>query len=140
MQPENQAAKSDGIVVPPGCDNPMLHHCGESVSTYTPSSYTPFQASQLPIPIQHPMHGKSTSLSISKDDGPMPQTTMSQYLSRFLGAHLCLDLWLSSQIKIKKCGILTEIGKNFIVLTDKNCKNFSVIDLKPVRYLNIYCR
>ncbi len=131
---------NDGIIVPPGCDNPMLHHCGESVSTYTPGSYKPFQASRLPIPMPHPMQGKSTSLSVSKECDHLSQKTMTEYLNRFIGAYLCLDLWLDSHTKLKKCGILAEVGTEFMVLTDKNCRNFTVIDLKPVRYINIYCR
>lgn len=130
----------EGIVVPPGCDNPMLHDCGEKVSTYIPNSYTPFQASNLPNLIPHAMHGKSGGVSVPKNNFPVAEQSMATYLSHFKGAYLCLDFWMDSNVKIKKCGILSEIGNDFIVLNDTQKRNYSVIDLKPVRYINIYCR
>lgn len=131
---------TDGIIVPPGCDNPIFHNCGESVSTYTPNSYTPFKASNFSNYLPHPMHGKSGSLSVSGERDSLPQKSMTDYLNQFKGAYLCLDLWIDSHTKLKKCGYLTEVGSGFLVLHDKNLKSFTVLDLKPVRYINIYCR
>lgn len=131
---------TEGIIVPPGCDNPMLHDCNEPVSTYVPASYTPFRASNLSAQLPHAMHGKSAGLSVAKDCGPLSQKSMTEYLKQFKGAYLCLDLWIDSRTKFKKCGILTEVGTEFLVLNDTNRKNLAIIDLKPVRYINIYCR
>ncbi len=126
-----------GIVVPPGCDNPMLHNCGEAVSTYTPASYNIKDLTLCPPPA---MPGKIGRVSAPKNGGAMAQKTMTEYLNQFQGAYLCLDLWLDLHRKIKKCGILLEVGKDFLVLRENRDKKLTVIDLKPVRYIHIYCK
>lgn len=131
---------TEGIIVPPGCDNPMLHNCGESVSTYTPSSYTPFQASDLPFVLPHAMHGKSGGISVPKNNIPIAEKSMTEYLIQFKGAYLCLDFWMESHAKLKTCGVLAEVGSDFLALQDPKSRKLSVIDLKPVRYINIYCK
>ncbi len=131
----------DGIVIPPGCDNPMLHDCGESVSTYTPDSYTPFQASKLPQPfLPHAMHGKTGGLSIPKNQSSLSQKSMTEYLNHFRGAHLCLDLWMNGHTRHKICGTLIEVGTDFLALQEQRTQKLTIIDLKPVQYINIYCK
>lgn len=137
---KQQKDTPDGIIVPPGCDNPMLHDCGESVSTYTPNSYTPFQASNLPSTLPHAMHGRSGGISVPKNHNDLSQSSMTEYLNNFRGAQLCLDLWLDGHTKFKTCGILIEVGKDFLVLQEPRNNRLAVIDLKPVRYINIYCK
>ncbi len=128
-----------GIIVPPGCDHPMLHQCGEPVSTYTPASYCPFSASKLPT-TPHAMHGKSGGLSVPKNVTELSQKSMTEYLNHFCGAYLCLDFWMDSRMRFKRCGILTEVGTDFLALQESNGSKLSIIDLKPVRYINIYCK
>ncbi|MBO5364923.1 MAG: hypothetical protein J6A56_05620 [Clostridia bacterium] len=140
-QAQNTKDITDGIIVPPGCDNPMLHDCGESVSTYTPASYSPVVASKLPSSLPpHAMHGKTGGLSIPKGHNDLSQKSMTEYLNQFRGAYLCLDLWLDVRTKIKKCGMLMEVGIDFLALKETSSNKLTVIDLKPVRYINIYCK
>ena len=136
----NKTPSADtGIIVPPGCDNPMLHQCGEAVSTFTPASYRPFSSKDVPYPLPpHAMHGKTGGLSVPK--GNIESQCMADYLNRFSGAFLCLDFWLSHGQRIKKCGILEEVGKTFLVLKESRKNVLTVVDLKPVRYISIYCR
>ncbi len=130
-----------GIVVPPGCDNSMLHQCGEPVSTFTPASYRPFSSSDVPVPMPpHAMHGKSGGLSIPKGNTHIESQSMADYLNRFQGAFLCLDFWMDNGQRIKKCGVLQEVGKTFLVLKENRSRKLTVMDLKPVRYISIYCR
>ncbi len=140
MQYETNKTTTDtGIIIPPGCDNPMLHQCGEPVSTYTPASYRPFSSGDVPVPLPpHPMHGKSGSLSVPK--GNIESQSMADYLNRFTGAFLCLDFWHNNGQRIKKCGVLEEVGKTFLVLKESHKKMLTVVDLSPVSYINIYCR
>ncbi len=138
---QNSQDISDGIVVPPGCDNPMLHDCGESVSTYVPPSYSPVTASKLSASLPpHAMHGKSGGISVPKVQDNLSQKSMAEYLNHFRGAQLCLDLWLDARTKLKKCGILIEIGTDFLALKETAGNKLTIIDLKPVRYINIYCK
>ncbi len=140
-QTKNEPEKQTGIIVPPGCDNPMLHQCGEMVSTYIPESYKSITALDSSIPpMPHPMHGKSGGLSVPKNDTKIAQKSMTEYLNKFQGAYLCLDLWADSNFKIKKCGTLLEVGKDFLVLKENRNMRLTVIDLKPIKYINIYCK
>lgn len=131
----------DGIIVPPGCDNPLLRNSGEKVHTYTPSSYVPY----TPKPIYqeghaHMMSGKTGGVSVPRNPTPSSQKSMSDYLQQFQGAYLCLDLWSASRQKLKRCGVLLEIGKDFLVMGDSGGGKISIIDLKPIHYINIYCK
>lgn len=128
---------TEGIVVPPGCDNPMLHAVGEPVHTYTPSSYRPVSAERI---LPHSMSGKTGVIAVPQTHIPSAAQSMTGYLSRFKGAYICLDLWSNASAKVKKCGILTEIGENFLVIRDSGSGVLSLIDLKPIRYINIYCK
>lgn len=129
------------IVVPPGCDTAMLRGCGEPVCTYVPPSYRPYTPKDSDTGmIPHSMSGKTGVISIPKNPLPSAAKSMTEYLSQFQNAHLCLDLWFGAKTRIKKCGVLTEIGKDFIALRDSCTGSLTVIDLKPIRYINIYCK
>ena len=132
---------SEGIVVPPGCDNAMLRDCGEQVHTYTPSSYTPYSRTDFSQQrTKHMMSGKTGGVSVPKNATPSALRSMADYLQQFRGANLCLDLWFGSGQKRKICGILLEIGNDFLVLGDGSYGRLSLIDLKPIRYINLYCK
>ncbi len=120
----------DGIVVPPGCDHGMLKDCGEAVHTYIPPSYQP---------TPHIMRGKAEGISVPRTASPQAWHNMSEYLKQFQGASLCLDLWSATR-KMKWCGILLEVGCDFLVLGDSSKKKISLIDLKPIQYIHIYCK
>ncbi len=120
----------DGIVVPPGCNHPMFQECGEEVCTYTPPSS---QAHP------HSMRGKVESLSVPKTPSTQAWKNMGDYLKQFQGANLCLDLWICGR-KSKWCGFLLEVGNDFLVLGDQERKKISLIDLRPVQYIQIYCK
>lgn len=131
--------KAEGIILPPDCDNPIFHHCGEKVSTFTPSSYRPPSTPAPPLP-PHAMHGVSGSLSVPKCNTPSATDGMADYLNRFRGAYLCLDLWMEKKMVLKKCGTLVEVGRDFLVLQETHPTRLTLIDLKPVRYIQLYCR
>ena len=134
-------AAEAGIIIPPGCDNPMLHSSGEPVYTYTPASYRPYSLSEsLPGAVPHSMSGRTGVISVPKCETPSATKSMTEYLNQFRGAYICLDLWSNTHLKIKKCGVLTESGQNFLVIRDSGSGSLSLIDLKPIRYINIYCK
>lgn len=71
------------------------------------------------------------------DDTLMP---MSSYLRRYKGKYICIDLWTSDNRKLEKCGLLTEIGNDFLVINSPNRGETTMVDLKTIRYVSIYCR
>ena len=129
----------EGIVVPPGCDHKILRDSGEPVHTYTPASYDAesYAKNQKRM---HMMSGKCDLISVPQSPLPSARRSIADYLQKFQGAHLCLDLWTASRQKIKRCGILLEIGQDFLVMGDAGSGKISLIDLKPICYINIYCR
>lgn len=136
MHDHRESYPTEGIVVPPGCETTLLTNSGEKVQTYTPSSYRPYSP---PVP-PHGMRGKTDGVSIPKNPSPSVLKSISDYLRQFQGATICLDLWVSRQEKWKRCGILVEVGETFLVMGEPATGKLSIVDLKPVRYLNIYCK
>ena len=130
---------SECVIVPPGCENKMLFESGEKVITFMPESYKPYIAENN-RKIPHSMNGVSRSLSVPKSDTSAENKNITDYLSRFKNANLCLDLWLKNSNKIKKCGVLLDVGKDFIILNETGFNRISIIDLKPVYYISIYCK
>lgn len=134
---EEENSKNDmGIIVPPGCEsNRVFSDSGERVTTYMPNSYRPYVPRENKL-LPHPMNGRCETVSVPKDKDCIKN--MTDYLMKFKGGYVCFDLWMENRIKIKKCGVLMEVGENFMVIKDGN--SFSLVDLKPVCYMNIYCR
>ena len=136
MQNQKNSFPADGIIVPPGCESSLLTNSGEKVQTYTPSSYHPYTPKVPP----HSMRGRTDSLSMPKNPTPEIRKSIADYLSQFQGATLCLDLWTSNRQKWKRCGVLLEVGNDFLVMGDNTSNSISIVDLKPIRYINIYCK
>ena len=124
----------EGVIIPPGCDHPALYDCGEEITTYIPSSYKPYNSSSLPVIRPTKVN------SIPENKSLVSAKNMSEYLNKFTGADLCLDLIINSKLKIKKCGTLLEVGSDFLALRENGQKRLTVIDLNPVKYINIYCK
>lgn len=139
---QNNTKKEEqvGIIVPPGCENKMLLECGETVSTYIPSSYNPYVQKKNKRIIPHAMNGKTTIVSVPKSEIPLGTGSVAEYIIKFVNANICMDLWLGNNTKIKKCGVLLDVGKDFLVIKESNPVRISIIDLKPVYYINIYCK
>ncbi len=69
-----------------------------------------------------------------------PLMPMSSYLRRYKGKYICIDLWTSDSRKHEKCGLLADIGDDFLVIKMPNRGETTMIDLKTIRYVSIYCR
>ena len=90
--------------------------------------------------IAHNMSGKFNFLSVPRaEDGGLSQT-MPMYLNNYLGKYICLDLWTCEKVRIEKCGILTDVGADFIAIQNVRSGNRTIIDLRTIRYVSIFCR
>lgn len=90
--------------------------------------------------IAHNMSGKFNFLSVPRtEDGGLNQT-MPMYLNNYLGKYICLDLWTCERVRIEKCGILTDVGADFIAIQNVRSGNRTIIDLRTIRYVSIFCR
>ncbi len=83
------------------------------------------------------MSGKFGLLSIPPSS---QKSSMSGYLDKYLGKYICLDLWASDSPREEMCGILTEIGRDFLVISSPQNNNLTMIDLRSIRYISIFCR
>lgn len=138
---ENFTKKAeDVIIVPPGCDTGIFEQCGDDVCVFAPESYVPYTNPKDYNGCFHNMSQKTGGLSIPKDHKSATLKSMAEYLRQFQGAYLCLDLWMNNRVRIKKCGFLSDIGDNFLVIREQNCNTVNVIDLKPIKYISIYCK
>ncbi len=86
------------------------------------------------------MSGKFDFISIPKNNSDISMHTMTSFLDRYLGKFICLDLWTADCIREEICGILTETGRNFLVIAKQDGNKLTMVDLRSVRYINVYCR
>lgn len=66
--------------------------------------------------------------------------TMADYIGRYIGKYVCMDLWTNESRKMEKCGILNEVGIDFLSVLNPKTKEITMIDFKTVRYISVYCR
>ncbi len=95
-----------------------------------------------PSRMMNEMSGSMDVISLPQMDGYnnslMP---MSSYLQRYKGKYICIDLWTTESRKLEKCGVLAEIGNDFLVIKSVNSNESTImVDLKTIRYISIYCR
>lgn len=145
------------IIVPPGCNSPIFHDAGAPVRTYVPSSYQgPMQDASEAHPAYqgsacmaqlsaypHGLSGKFSLMSIpsaAEDSAPSAVPSIVEYLMPYKGTYICLDLWTCDHTRMEKCGVLEEIGQSFLVIRAAETQNLVLIDLKPIRFISIYCR
>lgn len=133
---DEKNAMTDEIIIPPGCESALLKKSGEKIRTFTPSSYRPYMAEVPP----HGMRGRTDSISVVPNNNSTARRSLFDYLKQFQGATLCLDLWAFDKQRIKRCGTLLEVGDDFLVIGESVSGKLSIIDLKPIRYINLYCR
>lgn len=86
------------------------------------------------------MSGKFDFISIPHNNSDISTHTMTSFLDRYLSKFICLDLWTSDCIREEICGILIETGRNFLVITQPESEKVTMVDLRSVRYINVYCK
>lgn len=86
------------------------------------------------------MSGKFDLISIPHEHNGISIKSMTNYLDRYVGKYICLDLWTSECRREEVCGTLVETGKDFLVVNSYKTDKLTLIDLKAIRYINIFCR
>lgn len=86
------------------------------------------------------MSGKFDLISIPHEHNGISIKSMTNFLDRYIGKYICLDLWTSESRREEVCGTLLETGKDFLVVNSYNTDKLTLIDLKAIRYVNIFCR
>lgn len=152
---------SDDVIFPPGYDGGVIYE----PTPYNPTPSPDMQAqggalsqgsgysreftelSRINTPVQSNsgifydnMSGKFGLMSISQNNDNSSAVSMPGYLDRYVGKYICLDLWTADCRREEMCGILTEIGRNFLVIHMQDTNNLAMVDLNTVRYISIFCR
>ncbi len=138
--PENKECE---VILPPGGGKIIPYNNEKSFRTYEPENL-PCLPKQCTVPqrmaVPSGMSGQFHFVSTkSLNSSETVKLSVTDYLERYIDMYVCLDFWQGNDCKKEKCGILNEVGKDFIVIEDTTTQMLSVIDLKPVHYINIYC-
>lgn len=86
------------------------------------------------------MSGSFGIMSVPKLPPERQLISMPIYLDRYRGRYICLDLWTHERRRVEKCGVLTEVGADFLSIKNPHTGDIVMIDLRTVRYISIYCR
>lgn len=84
------------------------------------------------------MNGTERFFSIPKDSNTTAGA-LHKYLENFLGRNICAALWTNGSNKIEKCGILTEVGSDYISIKDKKSKRLIIMNMDKVKYISVFC-
>lgn len=86
------------------------------------------------------MSGSFGLMSVPQISAERQLMSMPDYLDRYRGKYICLDLWTNERRRIEKCGVLSEVGIDFLSIKNPRNGDITMIDLRTVRYISIYCR
>lgn len=86
------------------------------------------------------MSGSFGLMSVPQISAERQLMSMPDYLDRYRGKYICLDLWTNERRRIEKCGFLSEVGIDFLSIKNSRNGDITMIDLRTVRYISIYCR
>lgn len=84
------------------------------------------------------MNGTERFFSVPKDLNTTAGA-LHKYLENFLGRNICAALWTNGSNKIEKCGILAEVGKDYISIKDKKSKRLIIMNMDKVKYISVFC-
>ena len=145
--------EEDEVVLPPGCDGSMFEELGKRVITYAETAKGGLVTQckgfgnqnncryMMPQSIYADnLSGEFDTVSVQTPKQISVSPTMADYIKKYTGKYICLDLWTQDSRKGEKCGVLVATGQNFIVIQNDSYGELSVIDLESVKYISIYCR
>ncbi len=84
------------------------------------------------------MNGTERFFSVPKgaDD---TACALQKYLEKLKGKNICAALWTNGKNKIEKCGILTDVGSDYISIRENNPKRLIIISMDKVKYISVFC-
>lgn len=147
---DNNQKQNDEITLPPGCDYTMLYEANIPI----PENNIPTLEAQGGAYNQgggyakenntsifyDNMHGCFDLISVPKSHIGLSGRTVSDFIKKYMGKFICLDLWTSDCQKEELCGVLTDSGNDYLVINCCDTDNLTLVDLRSVRYINIYQR
>lgn len=117
--PEQAANGSDGIILPPRAK-------GENRAAYNR--------------IINPdvMSGTERFFSVpeNKEESRM---YMKQYLQGFCGKNVCVSFWGSAGSKFEKCGVLTEVGGDYLSIKEHKSNRLIITNIEKIKYISVFC-
>ena len=66
-------------------------------------------------------------------------SSMKQYLKGFCGTNVCISFWAHPKGRFEKCGILYEVGDDFLSLKDKKSGRIIITKIENIKYISVFC-
>ena len=64
---------------------------------------------------------------------------LKQYLNNLCGKNVCVAFWDRVGGRFEKCGKLTEVGGDYIVLKEPRSKRLIITSMDKIRYISVFC-
>lgn len=84
------------------------------------------------------MNGTERFFSVPKD-AENTACALEKYLEKLKGKNVCAALWTNGKNKIEKCGILTDVGSDYISIKENNSKRLIIMNMDKVKYISVFC-
>lgn len=73
------------------------------------------------------------------EDAESGSNVLNQYLKEFRGQNVCLALWDRYGGKCEKCGILKEVGSDYLAIKEPRTKRLIITETDKVKYISVFC-
>ncbi len=64
---------------------------------------------------------------------------LKQYLNNLKGKNVCVAFWGQGGGRFEKCGVLTEVGGDYIVLKEPRTKRLIITTMDKIKYISVFC-
>ena len=84
------------------------------------------------------MNGTERFFSVPKD-AEDTACALQKYLEKLRGKNVCATIWTNGKSKIEKCGVLTDVGTDYISIKENHSKRLIIINMDNVKYISVFC-
>ena len=121
---------NDEVIFPPGVDYSIYEGDGYLVKGYGENG------EGIGGAVSQEM-GYKKEIKENNDTLKPIECTLPEYLEKYTGKYICIELWENKRGNSLRCGRLNAIGKDFIVIENRG---LFIADLKSVKYIGLYNR
>ena len=110
----------------------------------------PHGAPDIEIELPPPVRGEDQSLydkilSGTEKIFSLPEqiednsTVLKTYLTGFRGKKVCVALWDRACGRCEKCGILREVGSDYIAIHEPRNGRLIITNMEKIKYISVFC-
>lgn len=109
-----------------------------------------YRAPDIEIELPPPVRGEDQSLydkilSGTEKIFSLPEqiedssTVLKTYLTGFRGKKVCVALWDRAGGRCEKCGILREVGSDYIAIHEPRNGRLIITNMEKIKYISVFC-